>query len=310
LYLTMHHGASWLTAIMIALSLIPGFYAALSGSMLEIAPKLHQDIYPLQKNQMLVAVGRLLLNLSCLFFYPLASLAIFATGLSRAYGNVRLKGVVAHYTSNNAKKDPEVKREVRGVVKKVMPSAIYFAISSQLTIWLVSIFGNTIVIAQLGALGRFAVAYALLNTLINILIIPRFARLNANSNQIPIMLYKTMLITVTVSVVSIFVFYKFDSLLLKILGDKYQDLTSELVLIAVSSSLGLISGALNALLSSRAIIIPPRWFITGVISIQSAGLFLFEIGELKGVIEYSIATTLVIISMRLIYFQIYLFRSR
>ena len=56
LYLLLHNGASWLMAIMIVLSLIPAFYAALSDSLLEIVPKLNQTILPLQ---ILSRLGRL-----------------------------------------------------------------------------------------------------------------------------------------------------------------------------------------------------------------------------------------------------------
>ena len=57
IYLLLHNGASWLTTVLIVASLIPAFLAALSDTLLEIVPKLHQDILPLQKNQLMVGVG-------------------------------------------------------------------------------------------------------------------------------------------------------------------------------------------------------------------------------------------------------------
>ena len=50
-YLLLHNGASWLMSSLIVLSMIPAFYASMSDSLLEIVPKLHQTILPLQRNQ-------------------------------------------------------------------------------------------------------------------------------------------------------------------------------------------------------------------------------------------------------------------
>ena len=44
IYLLLHHGARLITSILIVCSLIPAIFAALSDSLLEIAPKLHQEI--------------------------------------------------------------------------------------------------------------------------------------------------------------------------------------------------------------------------------------------------------------------------
>jgi len=44
MYLLLHNNASWLTTLLIVGALIPAFFAALSDSLLEIVPKLHQDI--------------------------------------------------------------------------------------------------------------------------------------------------------------------------------------------------------------------------------------------------------------------------
>jgi hypothetical protein len=56
IYLLLQHQASWLTTLLIVASLIPAYFTALSDSLLEIVPKLHQDIVALQKNQITVSV--------------------------------------------------------------------------------------------------------------------------------------------------------------------------------------------------------------------------------------------------------------
>jgi hypothetical protein len=51
LFLLHRHGSGWFASILIAAALIPAFLAALSGTMLEVAPKLRHYITPLQKTQ-------------------------------------------------------------------------------------------------------------------------------------------------------------------------------------------------------------------------------------------------------------------
>jgi hypothetical protein len=87
----MHNVAGWLTSFLITISLIPAFFAALSDSLLEIPLKLHQNILPLQKNQVYVGIGRLLLVGSTIFIFPFAYIAILASGIPRIYGNLNLR---------------------------------------------------------------------------------------------------------------------------------------------------------------------------------------------------------------------------
>ena len=66
--LLRYHQASWITSILILLALIPAFITALSGTILQVPLKLHQDIIALQSNYVRVNISRLLL-LSCTIFF-------------------------------------------------------------------------------------------------------------------------------------------------------------------------------------------------------------------------------------------------
>ncbi len=309
MYLMIEHGASWYTATMIALSLIPAFYAALSDTLLQVPPKLHQAITPLQKNQVGVGLGRLALNAGLLFIFPWTAIALLANGFPRVYGNYRLKKIAAPFTNAQCKPDPKIRKEILTIVRRVMPGAIYYAFSGQITIWLISIFGTTTSIAQLGALGRFAMLYTFISVLLNTLIIPRFARMNVKTIKLQSTLYKIIAIVLGIGLCSVILFKIFDVYILQIIGDQYNHLNKELVLIAISSSLVLLSGTINNLLSSRGIIVPPQWFISLTIATQILAAIILPIDQLIGVIVYSITTTGIIILIRLVYFKIYTIKN-
>jgi O-antigen/teichoic acid export membrane protein len=287
LYLLLHNGASWIMALLIVLSLIPAFYAALSDSLLEIVPKLHQAILPLQKNQVTVGVGRLILTALTLFVFPWTFVAILASGISRIYGNFKLRKIADEFVNKHKQPDSKVRKDILGIVYKIMPTSIFYTISGQITIWVISIFGNTTSIAQIGALGRLVVILSLFPSLIGTLIVPRFARLKADKNlllnhYILINLFLTCSLTVLISIV-----YFFSDFLLNILGPQYSNLNFEFLLILSANCIGIIGGVSFALQSSRGWIRNPMIGIVIGISGVIIGALIFNMSTLKGAILFN-----------------------
>ncbi|MDR2475779.1 MAG: hypothetical protein LBD45_07955, partial [Bacteroidales bacterium] len=179
-YLLLHHGATWITTILITASLIPAFYAALSDNLLQIPVKLHQAITPLQRNQVEVGIGRLILTGLTLFAFPWAFVAIIASGIPRIWGNVRLRKIASGFINEEEGGDDGERKEILKVVKRILPVSGYYAFSGQITIWLMSTFGNTASVAQLGALGRLSAILSIVSAIIAMFVVPRFTRIKNN----------------------------------------------------------------------------------------------------------------------------------
>lgn len=79
-----------------------------------------------------------------------------------------------------AKVDPARSREIRRLAAPAVPGLIFYAFQSQITILLVSVFGRTKSIAEVGALSRFAALFVILGGIIQVLIAPRFPQLPRN----------------------------------------------------------------------------------------------------------------------------------
>lgn len=288
IYLLLHNGASWLTAMLIVASLIPAFFAALSDTLLEIVPKLHQDILPLQKNQVVVGVGRLLLTGFTIFIFPWTFVAILASGIPRIYGNIRLRKIAHRFVDKNQQTDSVIQGEIMQMVKRILPGAIYYCVSGQITIWLISIFGKTESVAQLGALGRFAILLSLFNVLIATLVIPRYARLLENK---ALLLNRFMQILFSLIILSCFIVclvYLLSDQLLWVLGKNYYGLKSELILSIAGTCIGLIGGVSFSLYTSRGWAINPLFSIS--ISLMSIGIgaFFFNVATLNGVLIFNL----------------------
>lgn len=292
-YLLLHNGASWLTSILIVLALIPAFYAALSDSLLEVVPKLHQIILPLQKNQVEVGIGRLLLSGLSMLIFPWAFVAVLAAGIPRIWGNFGLRKIVYTIASKEQQPSVEVKNEILDLVKRILPTSIYYCVSGQITIWLISIFGNTTSLAQLGALSRLSVILSVFVTIVTTLVVPRFAKLVLDKKILLLRFVQIMLILIVILSLIVLIVYIFPFPILWILGNDYKGLNYELLLSIIGSCISLLSGIAFSLYSSRG------WAMSPVllISINLFGIIVFasilDLSNLEGVLFLNIALGLV-----------------
>jgi hypothetical protein len=301
-YLLISHGATWLSSILIAVSLIPAFYAALSDNLLEIPLKLNQDITPLQKNQVAANIARILMLVASLFFLPFTFIAILANGLPRIWANIKLRKVGERFADYSQSSDPAVKKEILQMVKRTMPSAIYFCVSSQITIWLISIYGNTASIAKIGALGRLAVVLTIFTTLFSTLIVPRFARLSDDPKVLLSRFIQIVLLLFGMSALICGFVYVFPTQVLYILGKNYGDLHEEILLITISGCIGMVGGITYSLSVARGWILPPTVHISVSIIAQALLIYFMDLSDTTNVLMFSIINVGIGLIMSSFYF--------
>lgn len=300
-YLLLHNDAGWITASLIVASLIPAFFAALSDSLLEIAPKLHQTILPLQKNQVEVGVGRLILSAITMFIFPFSFLAIIASGIPRIYGNIKLKKITNTLADINQTPDLTVQKEILVMVKRILPGAIYYCLSGQITIWLISIFGNTTSVAQLGALGRLNMLLTIFSVLITTLIIPRFARLDNKKSLLLKRFIQIMGFLIFFLFIIVVLVFFFPNPMLWLLGNAYAGLQKELVLSVLGSCLNLIGGIAFGLYTSRGWVLNP--FILILINLGSIIGFslLVDLSSTNGILLLNLGISFIALLLNSIY---------
>jgi O-antigen/teichoic acid export membrane protein len=302
-YLLIHHGSGWIIAGCIAVSLIPAFYAALSDTLLEIPLKLHQDITALQRNQILANLSRFVLLSSGLFFLPYTFIAMLAGGVTRIWANMKLRKLAGKFADLSQPQDLTAKGEITEMLKRTMPSTIYYCASGQITIWLISIFGNTTAIAQIGALERIVGALSLITVLFSTLVIPRFARLPQEPGILLLRFVQILILLFLISGAVCTLFYFFPAQVLFILGKNYAHLSRELLLVAISGCISLMAGIANYLSVARGWALPPVLHISVSLAIQIALICLMDLSSLTNVLILSIINA----AMALILYSAYFF---
>jgi hypothetical protein len=300
-YLLVHNNASILAAVLISVSLIPAFFAELSDSLLEIPPKIHQDIVPLQKNQVAVGILRLLLSALALFIFPFTFVAILAAGIPRIWGNIQLRKISKKYVEQEKIIDPVVKREIIKMVRKILPYSIYYSSSGQITIWIISVFGSASSVAQAGALGRLAIIITIFRSLVGTLVIPRFARI-PNHRKLLLTRYFQIhggllaLFSIIILIISIL-----PSQILWVLGKQYAGLQSELIICISSACIGSLAGASFGLSTSRGNVISPLFAIPVNIATVICCVLILNISTLRGVLYLGLIVELVQLLMNFLY---------
>jgi hypothetical protein len=178
-----------------------------------------------------------------------------------------------------------------GIVKHQAPNAVFYCLQGQLTVWLISIFGNTQNIAEIGALGRLGVIFTVISAVMTSIVLPGFARcqsaalLRRRYLQIvgSFCLLGAGLITVAAF---------FPNLLLWILGGKYAHLHNEVLLMMTMAAASALVAAMWSLNATKAWIQYSWLNIPGVIFSQAVLLLLVNISTVNGVLEFAILSLL------------------
>ncbi len=254
-------------------------------SLLEVVPKLHQNLRPLQINQLLANFLRALVLVLFVMVWPLALVGLLAPSVPQWWVSRRLRLIAAEHAEPAAPPDPQVRQRLVEHVRRTLPIAAYYAVSSQLTVWLLSIFGRTSSVAAIGALGRIAVVMTVLQTTFALLVVPRFARIPADRPQLVRRRYwqAQLLLAGACALPAGFVLLE-PGLVLGILGKNYAGLERELQLVAIGASIATLTAAAFALGASRGVLAPPRLAIPVGVALQVALVLILPVETIAGVV--------------------------
>jgi O-antigen/teichoic acid export membrane protein len=310
LFLLGRHGASYAVSLAVATILVPCFVMSVRNTILQIPLKLHQDLRPLQAIQLGSNVVRLLLLGAALPLAPFAVVALCVATASTFFANVGIHRRGAKYIASDSRIEPNVRQEIMRIVWRTLPGSTYYCIQGQLTVWLISVFGNTTSVAQFGALGRLTMVTSVVSAVATTLIVPRFARL---PNDRPLLLRRLGISALALAVIcaaGLFVVLLFPDALLWILGSSYGGLEHELMLMAISSSFGLFGSLVVSLCFSRGLIPNPLIAIPFGLAVQSVLIFLNDMTTLSGVLLMSVGVAVAMTLFYVVYLVLNLGRER
>ena len=223
----------------------------------------------------------LLMGLTIFKIIPVMAVSLLAVGLIPIFLTIPKS---APYFDGEAKSFPdEMWREIKQISIYSLPSTLTFMFSSQISLWVISIFGNVEDVANFGAMARLGLLIAIPMAIIQNIVIPKLASIQANNH-----LKRAWLMATGSGIMLALIFLVFVTVLseqiLWVFGENYKGLDRELVLLAGAISISLANGGFAAIIQAKA------WFKQSWIrpilftAFQVIGITIMPISTVAGVI--------------------------
>lgn len=283
-WMLISNNSGALYAVILTACVVVGSYFQIGTGLLSVVPRLHSRLPALQKIDFQVAALRLLIVGAGLAMAREAGALVGVAATTASFGlgwmlTARQAWVDADLQQKSSVLD---RAEIWKTVRHQVPNSLYFCVQSQLTIFLLTHFGSTRSIADIGALGRLAIIFTLLGTVLTNILMPRFARCQ-EAHQLRTMYGQIVGFYLALSAVVMALVILFPTSIMWLLGPQYAHLKIELAYVMFSTVAMAVSGVFYSLNAARS------WLEGGWISIPitiSAQLLLIpllDLGTVKGV---------------------------
>ena len=287
-----NHASSALIACLIIITLV-GVFFQLNTGVLGVVVNLRQQVGRMQTLVFMGVLPRLaLIALFAGLGWLNAPLTIAAGTVALAAQFWLLEKWVRPQIDGTAPADPSFRKDILAIVKRQAPLTIYFCLQGQIGIWLISIFGNSNRVADLGALGRIGMIFSILVSTTSALVVPRFARC-----QDPVRLrglYAGILsgFTVLILLGTLFAWW-LPGPLLWLLGSQYAKLGSLVWLAVLATGIGSLLGLICSMNVSKGWVPPAVVVMPAEIIAQVIFCLTFNLGSVRGVLLIGVFAPLI-----------------
>jgi O-antigen/teichoic acid export membrane protein len=282
-WLLRQNGANALVTVGLVVAVLAGSGLELITRVYAVVLRLRSEIRQIQNQALMAAFVKLAAVGIALFIFFNAIVAIATVVLGYAVQFWMLRRWVNREIDTTAPGDPAMRSEIIAVLRRQGPHSVYYCLQGQITVWLISVFGNSESVANVGALGRLVAVFALLSTVMFEVVLPAFARIQS-VNQLRRRYFQIIAGYAAISALSVGVVAIFPGQILSILGRQYSDLRSDGVLMAGCAVVSTIAGLLWAINSSRAWIVSPAVLIPCTIVVQAAFASILDLSTVRGVL--------------------------
>ena len=289
-FMLVKNGASVFYAAILIVAVLGGLYVQLSLGVLDVVPRLRSDIRQIQKIDFTGSIARLAVLIALAFIFLNAGVAalVGSSALLLQYLLLRhyARGVIDLHAAENA----DDRKAMIGFIRNLAPNAIFYCLQGQITILLITIFGHRAgAVAEVGALGRLAMIFAVLGNLITNIFAPAFARCQ-EARKLG-WLYAG--IAGGVAGFSLLVLSGAALLpneFLFVLGNRYSHLQHELLLMVGGATLNMIASTLWTLNASRAWIAGSWLYIPLTLGTQLLLIPFVDFSTVTGVLTFNLVS--------------------
>jgi hypothetical protein len=299
--------APLLQSLSVAGTVILSILVQFSISLYGVVPRLRAN-YSLLQNSTMASIGVRLCLIGILYLcYANATTAMLANAAGFGIQLWLYRRFAAEQVNLHASIRKDMVSEILGIVRKQVPYELYGAISGQLSILLISLFGNSGRVAEVGALGRLAMILTATSGVVTNVLVPRFARCQ-DPKRLLSLFWKILLLYSCVLSAVLLACGVFPHQVVSVLGQNYANMGGECFLAVTGAVVGALMTAVWSLNISRGWIVP-AWIGIGLgIAAQAFGIALFDIRTVHGILLMTLLLNSVGVVLHLIA-SAYFFRA-
>ncbi len=184
-----------------------------------------------------------------------------------------------------------VDAEVLRIAKPLVLPAIFYQIQGVVTVFLVSLFGTSSMLAEIGAFGRLAMVLLVVDRVSAVLLFPAIARAPAGPRlrKIVVLAHMGYLLIMALVLLSSVVFPHYWIVLL---GEQYRSMEPLVWMVFLTSILGNASGFAFSTLAGRGVTVGQGYGIPLTLATQVAYLWIVGVSDLRSVLGFGVATSL------------------
>src|ERR1700730_15670817 len=287
-FLLVKNGAAPMYAALVTLVVLAGVSIQLSLGVLSVVPRLRSDIRRIQTIDLTGWVVRFLFLLGLIYIFINAGVAVAVATATLVLQYAMLRNYVGGVVDLSAAENPEDRHEIVRLIKHLAANAVFYCFQGQITVFLIRFFAHRAnSVAEVGALGRLGMIFAVLTNLLTNVFVPAFAR--CQSQQKLRWLYAAIVGGVAVfSLLIIGAATMFPAQFLFVLGNKYGHLHRELVLMVGGAVAAALAGTLWALNASKAWIAGSWLYIPLTVATQIALIPITDFSSVSGVLAFNL----------------------
>ena len=289
-FMLVRNGASLsYTAALIAIVVI-GILIQLSLGVLSVVPRLRSDIGRIQTIDLTGAVARFVALCALMYFFLNGAVALALGGATLLLQYWMLRKYVAGVIDLKAPENAEDREAMRRFIRSLAANAIFFCLQGQITVFLIGFFGHRVSsVAEVGALGRLAMIFAVLSNLLANVFAPAFARCQ-NPRKLRWQYAAIVGGVVCFSLVVLGAAAFFPREFLFVLGSKYSHLEKELLFMVGGAVLTALAGTLWSLNAAKAWIAGSWLYIPLTLATQIALIPSTDFSSVSGVLIFSLVS--------------------
>lgn len=257
-------------------------------NLLAVLPRLHTRVARLQMLELSAAATRVALLLMAVTIWINAAVGVMIGALVFAGQRAVLVRWSGCFILRDAEASPADTAAMWARMRSQLAVTLSTYFQSGIGVWLLSLYGATSSIADLGALSRLALIFVVPFALVTNLVVPHMARCPAGPHLLRRYL-RFSVVGAGGAAVLVCMAALSSPLWLALLGSQYGHLRFELILTAINSGVSFFLALLWGLNASRGWVKNSWVFLPATLCAQLAVIVLLDISTVRGVLLVSIS---------------------